>query len=106
RGFILRAKLGRNKLLGRGNLRDHRLEARVEQRADVELALIEQRAHLFGDRLRGLVGYRANRAHVDQLQDLALMRPAKLIIALLAYAKNLDCLALPRERIGPLAREP
>ena len=34
------------------------------------------------------------------------MRPAKLIIALLSTEVILICSALPRERIGPLAREP
>src|ERR1700722_1133158 len=105
RGLILRAELRWDKLLSGRDLRNHGPKARVKQRADVKLAFIEQRNHLFGDRLGGCVGDRAHGAQVDQLQDLPLMRPAKLIIAFLADAKNLDCLALPCERISLLARE-
>ena len=42
----------RDDLLRGRDLRDHRLEARVEQRADVELAGLEQRDDLLGDRPR------------------------------------------------------
>src|SRR6202451_1734995 len=41
----------RNDLLRGRDLRDHRSEARVEQRADVEFELVEQRDDLFGDHL-------------------------------------------------------
>src|SRR5579872_5634345 len=104
RVLVLRAELGRDELLGGGDLRDHRLEARVEQRADVELAVLEQSDHLFGDRLGGVIGDRAHRAQVDQLQNLPLMRAPKLVIALLADAQDLDRLAFRRERARLLAR--
>ena len=54
---------GGNELLRRRDLRDHRAEAREEQRRDVELAGLEQREDLLADRVGvGEAELRARRA--------------------------------------------
>ena len=103
--LVLRGELGRNQLLRGRNLRDHRLEAGVEQRADVELAALEQLDHLAGDRLRRLELDRANGAQIDHFQDLFFVRASKLVVALLADAQNFHRLALGRQSIGAIARQ-
>src|SRR6516165_11727608 len=49
---------------------------------------------------------RAHRAQLNMLDDLLLVLPPKLLIALAAHAKELDRLALRDERIRPFARQP
>src|SRR5580692_1787560 len=96
----------RNDLLRGRNLRDHRTEARVEQRADVEFELVEQRDDLFGDHFGVLEPQGAHRTQVDQLDDLLGIEAAQLIVALAADAEELDLFAFGHQRIGALAGEP
>src|ERR1700722_4047595 len=103
--LVLRGELGRNQLLRGRNLRDHRLESGVEQRADVELAAFEQLDHLAGDRLRRLELDRANGAQIVHFQDMFFVRASKLVVALLAYAQNFPPLAWGRQSIGAIARQ-
>src|SRR5580693_7643439 len=74
----------RNDLLRRRHLRDHRAEAGVEQRADVEFELVEQRDDLLGDHLGVLEPQHTYRAQVDQFDDLLGIEPAQLIVAFAA----------------------
>src|SRR4051794_21098182 len=75
--FIGRRGLGsglvhhqRNDLLGGRDLCDHRLELRVEQRADVELARFETRQDLLGDGVGIDEAELADAAQVEVLDDL------------------------------------
>jgi hypothetical protein len=96
----------RNDLLRGRNLRDHRTEARVEQRADVETELVVQRDDLLGDHLGVLEAQRAHRAQIDHLDDLFFIGPPQLIEAFAADAEQFDLFALGDERIGALAGKP
>src|SRR6202451_2610144 len=96
----------RNDLLRGRDLRDHRSEARVEQRADVEFELVEQRDDLFGDHLGVVESQGAHRAQIDQFDDLLGIEPAQLIVTLAADAEEFDVLALGDQRIGALSGEP
>src|SRR5919112_4932784 len=62
--------LGRDDLLRRRDLGDHRTEARVEQRRHVELSRVEAREHLLGDHVALLEAELAHGAQVDELNDL------------------------------------
>src|SRR5580698_9625864 len=96
----------RNDLLRGRDLRDHRSEARVQQRADVEFELVEQRDDLLGDHLGVLEPQHTYRAQVDQFDDLLGIEPAQLIVAFAADAEEFDVLALGDQRVGALAGEP
>src|SRR6202042_1656159 len=96
----------RNDLLRSWDLRDHRAEARVEQRADVEFEFVEQRDDLLGDHLGVLEPQGAHRTQVDQFDDLLGIEPAQLIVTLAADAEELDLFALGDQRIGTLAGKP
>ena len=88
-----------------GNLRDHRLELRVEQRADVELAGVETRQHLLGDVLGVDEAELTNAAQIEMLDDLLLEQAAELLVALAADAEEFHFLALRDQRLGALARQ-
>src|SRR5262249_48683497 len=95
----------RNELLcGRG-LRDHRLEAREEQRADVELARLEQGNDFLPDTAGMLEFELAHGAQIDGLDDTIFELAFELIEALAADAEELDVLAFRQQRIGALSRE-
>ena len=96
----------RNDLLRGRDLRDHRAEARVEQRADVEFELVEQRDDLLGDHFGVLEPQGAHRAQIDQFDDLLGIEPAQLIVTLAADAEEFDLFALGDQRVGALAGEP
>src|SRR5579862_2575180 len=96
----------RNDLPSGRDLRDHRAEARIEQRADVELELVEQRDDLLRDHFGILEPQGAHRTQIDQLDDLLGIEPAQLIVALAADAEELDLFALGHQRVGALAGEP
>src|SRR5262249_26055367 len=102
---LVREYRGNDLLRGR-NLRDDGLEAREEQGADVERALLVEPHDLVADPFGILEGERADRAQLDVLDDLPLVEAAQLLIALAADAEELDLLALGRQRVGALAREP
>src|ERR1019366_6862508 len=87
-------------------LRDHRAEAREEQRADVEFSGVEQGDDLLGDHLGLLEADLLDTAQLDGLDDLLAINPAQLVLALAADAEDLDVLALALQRIRLLAREP
>src|SRR5262249_58870361 len=91
----------RNDLLGGRELRDHRLEAREEQRADVEGAVLEQPQNLVAD-LLGMLERKRAHAQFEVLDDLPLVLPAQLLVALAADAEELDLLALAHERVWAL----
>ncbi len=71
-----------------GTCADHRFEARIEQRADVELAGLEARQNLFGDVFGIDEAELANRAQVDVLDDLLLEGAAELLVTLAADAEE------------------
>src|ERR1700682_4355196 len=96
----------RDDLLRGRDLRDHRAETRVEQRADVEFELVEQRDDLIGDHLGVLEPQAAHRTQIDQFDDLLGIEPAQLIVTLAADAEEFDVLALGHQCIGALAGEP
>src|SRR4029453_19094154 len=95
----------RNDLLRGRDLRDHRLEARIKQRADVELAGLEARQHLLGDVLGVDEADLAYRTQVDVLDDLLLEGTAQLLCTLAADAEELDLFALADQRQRALARQ-
>src|SRR6202012_4275624 len=78
----------RNDLLRGRDLRDHRLEARIEQRADVELAGLETGDHLLGDILGIDESELAYRAQIHMLDDLLVEQAAELLVALAADAEE------------------
>src|SRR5882762_8572205 len=80
----------RDDLLRGRNLRDHRLEARVEQRADVELAGIEHLDDRLGDVLGVLVAKYPHRAQLGMADDLLFEVAAQLLKTLAADAVELD----------------
>ena len=82
---------------------DHGFEARIEQRADIELAGLEARQNLFGNVFGIDEADLANRAQVDVLDDLLLEGSAELLVALAADAENLDLFALADQRLRALA---
>src|SRR3990170_1497327 len=96
----------RDDLLGGRNLGHDRLEAREEQRADVEGALLVVRDHLLRDGLGVLELQGAHAAQVDCLDDLLFVLAAELLEPLAADAQELDLLALAAEHIGALAGKP
>src|SRR5580692_1534113 len=96
----------RNDLLRGRNLRDHRLEARIEQRADVELAGLETRDHLVGDILGIDETELAHRAQIEVFDDLLVEQAAELLVTLAADAEELDLFALVHQRQRALAGEP
>src|SRR6186713_2797385 len=83
----------RDDLLRGRDLRDHRLEAREEQRRDVERALVEQRDDLVGDQLGLREPDIAHAALLDRLDDLRAEIAPQLLEALAADAEELDGLA-------------
>ena len=96
---------GGDQLAGGRHLGDHRLEAVVEQRGDVELAGVEAVQHVACDR-RGLaVADPAHLAEVDVADEDAAEVAAQLLAALLADGQDLDGLALGEEAGGVGARE-
>src|SRR6202030_585146 len=70
----------RNDLPRGRDLRDHRTEARVEQRADVEFEFVEQRDDLLRDHFGVLEPQGAHRTQIDQLDDLLGVEPPQLIV--------------------------
>src|SRR6185312_1351029 len=95
----------RNDLLRGRNLGDHRSEAREEQGADVEGALVEKRNYFLGDHVSLLESDRAHAAQFDRLDDQLAVEPAKLVVALAADTKDFDLFALRRQRISLLTRK-
>ncbi len=95
----------RDDLLRGRDLRDHRLEARIEQRADVEFAGIEARQHLFGDVLGIDEAELTYRAQIDVLDDLLVEGAAELLVALAADAEEFHFLALRDQRLRMFARK-
>src|SRR6185437_4723532 len=93
----------RNDLLRGRDLRDHRLEARIEQRADVEFAGLETSNHLLRDILRVGEAELTDRTQLDILDDLLLEGPAELLKSLAADTEELDLLALVHQRQRALA---
>src|SRR5207237_9949084 len=91
--------------LGGRELRDQRVEARIEQGADVELAGLEARQNLFGNVFGIDEAELANRAQIDVLDDVLLEGAAELLVALAADAENLDLFALADQRQCALARQ-
>src|ERR1700733_3185875 len=91
----------RNDLLRGRNLRDHRLEARIEQRADVELAGLEPRDHLVRDVPGVDEAELTNRAQLDIFDDLLLEVAAQLLESLAADAEELDLFAFAHQRQRP-----
>src|SRR5208283_5521466 len=106
RSFRIRRQSERNNLLCGRNLRDHRLEPREKQSADVELAGLVQRNDLAADRVGIVETDRANRTQIDHFDDLASELPAQDVMPFFADTKDFDRLALPYERHRRLAREP
>src|ERR1700687_5290214 len=96
----------RNDLLRGRDLRDHGLEARIEQRADVELAGVETRDHPLGDVFGIDKPELANRAQLDIFHDLLLEGAAQLLKALAADTEELDLFALTDQRQRALAGQP
>src|SRR5580692_4478429 len=96
----------RNDLLRGGKLRDHRSEARIEQRADIEFPGLEAGDDLVGDVLGVAEAELADRAQVEMLDDLLLEAAAQLLKSLAADAEELDLLALAHQRQRPLAGQP
>src|SRR5262249_59839131 len=86
-------------------LRDHRLEPREEERADVEGALLEQPHDLVTDLVGVLETDTAHAAQLDVLDDLLLELAPQLLVALTADAVEFDLLARGRERVGFFARK-
>src|SRR5690606_18696035 len=99
-------KLRRNDLLRGRDLRDHRLEARIEQRADVELARLVARDDLLGDVLGLFVADITGATQVDDIDDLLRESPAQDVIALAADTDDLDRLAGRDQRVRAIPREP
>src|SRR6266478_5291386 len=93
----------RNDLLRGRDLRDHRFEPRIEQRADVELAGLKAR----NDFLRDVFGVDeaklAYRAQLDAFHDPAFEVTPQLLETLAADAEEFDFLALGDQRISALA---
>src|SRR6202011_3467563 len=100
------AEHGRNDLLGGRDLRDHRLEPREEQGADVELARLEPPDDLLRDVARVVELDEAHRAQLDRLDDLFLEQAPQLVETLAPDAEELDLLAFVHQRKGALAGEP
>src|ERR1700730_430988 len=96
----------RNDLLRGRDLRDHGLEARIEQRADVELAGLEAGDNFVGDVFGIDKPELANRAQLDILDDLLLEGAAALLEALAPDAEELDLFALADQRQRALAGQP
>ena len=95
----------RNDLLGGRDLRDHGLEARIEQRADVELTGVEPRQHLLGDVLGVDEAELTHAAQVEMLDDLLVELAAELLVALAADAEEFHFLALVHQGQSALAGE-
>src|SRR6202140_215334 len=95
----------RDDLLRGRDLRDHGLEARIEQRADVELAGVETRDHPLGDILGIDEAELTNRAQLDILDDLLFEGAAQLLEALAADAEEFNLFALVHQRQRALAGE-
>src|SRR5262249_27419101 len=89
-------------LCGR-NLRDYRLEAREEQRGDVEFASIEHLQHL----VRDFIGLDETKllhfAEGDVVDDIVLERTTQNVVALAADGQDLDRLALGKKLLGVIA---
>src|SRR5665213_3289505 len=96
----------RNDLLRSRNLRDHRLEARIEQRADIELAGLEASDDLVRNVLGVDEAELANRAQLDVFDDLLFEVAAQLLKTLAADAEELDLFALVDQRQRALAGQP
>src|SRR5687768_8120586 len=96
----------RNDLLCGRDLRDHRLEARIEQRADIEFAGIETRDDLLGDVLGVDEAELADRAQLDVIDDLLLEGTAQLLEAFAADAEEFHLFALVHQSQRALAGEP
>src|SRR5437879_355829 len=76
----------RDDLLRGRDLRDHRLEARVEQRADVELARVEHPDDRLGHVVGVFIAKHADRAQLGMADDLLFEIAAQLLVALAADA--------------------
>ena len=76
------------------------LNSRIEQRADVEAALVEQRDDLLGDRIGMDEADLLDLAQIDALDDQRGEVAAKDVEALLADADDLDRLALGHGACG------
>src|SRR6185312_10261986 len=80
----------RNDLVCGRDLGDHRLEARIEQRADVEFPGLEPRNHFLRDILGVAEAELTDRTQLDVLDDLLLEGTAELLVSLAADAEELD----------------
>src|SRR5207248_7801176 len=89
----LALKRRRDDLLGGRKLRDHRLEAREEQRRDIERALGIEPPDLAGDAFGIDKADRAHRAQLDVLDDLLLVLALELVIAFAADTEKFHVLA-------------
>src|SRR5215469_15186060 len=90
----------RNDLLRSRDLRDHGLEARKEQGANVEGAIGKEAQDTVGDLFGICEVDGAHRAQLDMLDDHALILALELLVALTADAEEFDLLALRDERVG------
>src|SRR5690606_2183440 len=105
--ILLGGSLGlqRDELMRRRDLRDHRLELRIEQRADVELAGVEERNHLRRDRVGIGEADLLHLAQIDPVDDHRAEIAAQYVEALLADAEDLDRLALGQKVPRMIARQ-
>src|SRR4051794_501579 len=97
------ADLGRDDLLRRRDLGDDRLEARVEQRRDVELAVLEPLEDLPRHHVGVLEAELARAAQVDEVDDAVRELPPQDVVAFLADADDLDVLAVGQKPVGVVA---
>ncbi len=88
------------------DLRDHGLEARIEKRADVELAGLEPGDDFLGDVFGVDEAKLTHRAQLDGFHDLLLKIAAQLLIAFAADTEELDLFALVDQRKRALTRQP
>src|SRR4051794_38549850 len=83
----------RNDLLRGRDLGDHRLELGVEQRADVEFAVVEAGQNLLCDILGIDEAELANATQIEMLDDLLVEQAAELLITLAADTEEFHFLA-------------
>jgi len=86
-----------------GNLRDHRPELGIEQRADVERSRGEQLEHLPADRVGVDEADLLDAAELDHLDDLLREDAPQDVVTLAADTEDLDLLALAHQAKGMIA---